>query len=74
MEDIRQAISEAERELEAAEKAVASKRSALMASPVVPFLTFGFRLGPTCTVLVNGEAKQHSIGNARVLLQTICKI
>jgi len=30
MEDIRQAIIEAERELEAAEKAVASKRSALM--------------------------------------------
>ena len=32
MEDIRKAISEAERELEAAEKAVASKRNALMAS------------------------------------------
>merc|ERR1712032_1079057 len=30
MEDIRKAISEAERELEAAEKAVASKRNALM--------------------------------------------
>ena len=35
MEDIRKAISEAERELEAAEKAVASKRNALMASSIL---------------------------------------
>ena len=46
MEDIRQAISEAERELEAAEKAVASKRSALMASPVCFISNLWLSFGP----------------------------
>ena len=51
MEDIKKAIGEAEKELEVAERLVASKRSALMASVfLLGWLTFSFRLGPTCTV------------------------
>ena len=71
MEDIRQAISQAERELEAAEKAVASKRSALMASLVffsISNLWLSFGPHMYCA-LVNEEAKEHSIENASVYLQ-----
>ena len=62
MEDIRQAIIEAERELEAAEKAVASKRSALMASQLSSFSNLW-----ASHVLLVKNAKQHSRTNATTL-------
>ena len=60
MEDIRQAIVEAERELEVAEKAVASKRSALMASLLSSIPNIWVP-----NVLLGKDAKQNSTRNMK---------
>ena len=61
MEDIKKAIGEAEKELEVAERLVASKRSALMASVfLLGWLTFSFRSGPTCTVHQRGKTEANA--------------
>ena len=68
MEDIKKAIGEAEKELEVAERLVASKRSALMASVLLlGWLTFSFRLGPTCTVHRRGKTTVNAEESDRAL-------
>ena len=68
MEDIKKAIGEAEKELEVAERLVASKRSALMASVfLLGWLTFSFRLGPTCTVHQRGKTAANAKASNQAL-------
>ena len=68
MEDIKKAIGEAEKELEVAERLVASKRSALMASVfLLGWLTFSFRLGPTCTVHQRGKTTANAKASNQAL-------
>ena len=73
MEDIKKAIGEAEKELEVAERLVASKRSALMASVfLLGWLTFSFRSGPTCTVHQRGKTEatvRHQIKPSLISMQ-----
>ena len=59
MEDIKKAIGEAEKELEVAERLVASKRSALMASVFFVGLALAFAWAPL--VLSIKEAKQQQM-------------
>ena len=68
MEDIKKAIGEAEKELEVAERLVASKRSALMASVfLLGWLTFSFRSGPSCTVHQGGNTEANAKASNRTL-------
>ena len=72
MEDIKKAIGEAEKELEVAERLVASKRSALMASVfLLRWLTFSFRLGPTCTVHQRGKTTANVQAQNQAQVNTI---